>query len=73
MTPEHSARSAERDAREPLAARVTPDLRPGERPVLGDIPWCYGQDRVTAMPVEWGDANRIVDLVRFMAENDRAT
>jgi hypothetical protein len=56
-----------------LAARVTPHLRPGERPVLGDIPWCYGQDRVTAMPVEWGDANRIVDLVRFMAEKDRAT
>jgi hypothetical protein len=30
-------------------APVVPDLRPGPKPVLGDIPWDYGQDRVTAI------------------------
>jgi hypothetical protein len=52
VTADHSTEGPQRDAREPPAAGVAPDLRPGEPPALGDIPWGYGYDRVTAMPVD---------------------
>jgi hypothetical protein len=51
-TSERSTRGAQRDASEPPAAGVAPDLRPCEPPVFGDIPWGYGHDRVTAVPVD---------------------
>lgn len=32
------------------APAAAPDLRPGPLPVLGNIPWGYGQTRITAIP-----------------------
>jgi hypothetical protein len=52
VTAEHSPGGAQRVPREPSAAGGAPDLRPGEPPVPGDIPWGYGHDRVTAVPVD---------------------
>ncbi|MEX2145628.1 MAG: DUF4912 domain-containing protein [Candidatus Rokuibacteriota bacterium] len=53
--------------------RATPaaDLQPAEAPVLGDIPWGYGEIRVTAMPVDpywvfvyWEVADEAIERAR---------
>jgi hypothetical protein len=79
VTPEQSTRGAQDDAREPPAAVVAPDLRPGEPPVLGDIPWGYGRDRVTAMPVDpvwlfvyWELTNEAIEMARRALGSPRA-
>src|SRR5689334_513530 len=51
-TPTPKARAAAKAAKAvpTVAAPAAPaDLRPGPLPVLGDIPWSYGQTRITAI------------------------
>src|SRR5215831_13923107 len=51
--PKPKARSAAKAAKTPPAAApaaaAPADLGPGPLPVLGDIPWSYGQTRITAI------------------------
>src|SRR5262245_29548085 len=47
--PKPKARAAASAPKTPPPAAAPADLRPGPLPILGDIPWGYGQTRITAI------------------------